>query len=162
LVIWAEGFKQSESAGLPFSDLMPASALVIYTAPAHPSLLEKALEKVSPQRVYLHAALPPFDYPQRLAEAIAALLRVAVQQWGGQISLNQLAERTAHTPSTIRLGLEALGDYIQITWETRQRLHVARVDFPQRINHAAFEAAVNESLAYRRYLGRAALEALAE
>lgn len=160
LSIWAEGVKQSDSVGLPLSALEPAPALLIYTAPANPALLEKALEKVQPQRIYLHAALPPFETPQKLAEAIAALLRAAIQQWEGQVTLTQIAERTAHRPDTIRLGLEALADYIEISWETSQRLHVHHANTPSRIQHPQFEQMVNETLAYRRYLGKVAIESL--
>jgi single-stranded-DNA-specific exonuclease len=158
LMIWAEGYSQSQSPGVPLSELNEAEALVIYTAPPHPDRLEKALRTVQPKRVYVFAELPPFDHPQRLAEAVVALLRVAQQQFAGRLKLSQLAERTAHHPQTIRLSLEALEAHINIEWLSQSSFRVIRVDQPPPIDHSGLARAIEETAAYRRFLRRVEID----
>lgn len=160
LMIWAEGYSVSQSPGLPLSQLDPAEALVILTAPASPDLLEKAIRKVQPKRIYFHGENPPFDTPQKLCEAISALLHTSQEQFGGEVKLTQLAERTAHAPATIRLALEALGESISIRWLTKSTLHVERAAPPPRIKFLPLERAMDETAAYRRFLARAEIDNL--
>ncbi|HLA44163.1 MAG TPA: single-stranded-DNA-specific exonuclease RecJ, partial [Aggregatilineales bacterium] len=84
LMIWAEGFSQKDSPGIPLSELEEADALILYTAPPHSDALQKAIKAVRPKRLYVYAQTPPFDQAQKLIEATAALLRAAQEQYDGR------------------------------------------------------------------------------
>jgi len=160
LIIWAEGYSQSQNPGVPLSALTPAAALLIHTAPPSPAQLTKAIQKVQPQRIYVYGEAPPYDNAQKIAEATAALLRAALQNYQGVIKLAQIAERTAHTPETIKLALAALGDSIEITWQSKFTLRVIRADQPPQVQNTSLEKASAEAAAYRRFFRRAELDNL--
>jgi single-stranded-DNA-specific exonuclease len=160
LAIWAEGFSAKDSPGLTLSALDAAEALVVYTAPPNPDALLKAVDSVTPRRVYIVAQLPPFDAPARLLEALTALLKTAQEQFSGQIKLGQLAERTAHSIPTIRLALEVLSQSCEFEWVTKSTLKVISVGSPPKNLPAEYLQAIEETAAYRRYFRRASLEAL--
>lgn len=153
LMVWADGLSQRDSPGVALSELEEAEALLIFTAPPGPHQLEKAIGKVHPQRVYLHGQSPPFDDSQRLLEALTALLRAAQDAYSGKVKLAQLAERTAHTPETIRIALETLADHIEIEWVSSLTIQVISAPpSPQGISAPELERAIEETAAFRRYV----------
>ena len=161
LMVWAEGLSQKQSPGAPLSDLEEADALLIFTAPPGPRQLQKAVQKVRPQRVYLHGKLPPFDDARRLLEGLTALLRAAQEEFSGKVKISTLAERTAHTPETTHIALEALADHIELEWQSKFTIIVISAPPPPPgLSAPQLEKAVEETAAFRRYIRSVAPENL--
>jgi|GEM_PF-5591882 len=156
LMIWAEGLSTAESNGVPYSQLEQSDALLVFTAPPNAKAIAKLINRVQPKRIYIHAALPRFDQPQRLLEALTALLRTVKNKLGGKVTVTKLAERTAHTNETITLALNILNKVgiIEITWLTSQTIEVHHADKepPHAINYSELNKALDETAAYRRYV----------
>jgi hypothetical protein len=101
----------------------------------------------------LRAEIPPFDDPRRLLDALTALMRAAQEEYSGKIKIAQLAERLAHTPETIRIALETLGDHIEIEWQSKLTIRVISAPPPPPgISSPELEKAIQESAAFRRYV----------
>lgn len=156
LVIWAEGYPRRDSPGLPFSELTPAEALLIYTAPFHLKILQAALKRVRPSRVYLFAEMPALNNPDELLSALVALLKAALEKMEGRIDIRQIAERLAQPEETIRLALENLADFVEIDWLTRSSAQIRAVHPIGSVKISPkLQQAIEETAAYRRYFRRA-------
>jgi single-stranded-DNA-specific exonuclease len=166
LVIWQEGVSNAEAVGRGLSQLEEGPALLILTAPPSPKRLDRALEKVNPARVYFRAEIPPFETPKKLTEALSALLRAALAsaEMKGEISLSALAERTAHSPETLKIILEGLekNGWAHLEWLSGVRLRVLESQPPGAIHSRDFYRAFEESTAYRRYLQTADIDKLGD
>ncbi|MBZ0306219.1 MAG: DHH family phosphoesterase, partial [Anaerolineae bacterium] len=150
LVIWAEGYSHRESPGVPFSELEPADALLIYTAPSNLKILQAAIKRVKPQRIYIYGEMPPLSEPDEILSAVAALLKTEVE-------IRQVAERLAQPEDTIRLVVE----HLPVEWPTRSTVRIqGRVD-KMKISPRLIQA-IEETAAYRRYFRRTEIGNLVE
>ncbi|MCB9435659.1 MAG: single-stranded-DNA-specific exonuclease RecJ [Anaerolineales bacterium] len=153
LTIWAEGYAAKKSPGLPLSELTPAAALVVLTRPARYQHLIQAVEQVKPQRVYLIAATSPISDLKTFVSLLEGLLRVVVEQQGGETSITQLRERLATTEKAIRLAVQQIAPTAQIG--SRGKINLAADDLTEADDWGALQAELNEIEAYHRYLLRA-------
>lgn len=160
-VIWAEGFRQAENPGMPLTGLSTGSPLVIYTAPALPNRLFRALEKTQARHVILIGADPPFvrlaDFQRRLLQLIAYVLN----QQAGQTTLEALAAATAQSYRTIQAALEyyqARGE-CGVDWSASPALTLTAESQPEpdTVDYWFERLKLNfyETLAYRAYFRRA-------
>ncbi|HZD56778.1 MAG TPA: hypothetical protein VE136_08655, partial [Anaerolineales bacterium] len=164
--IWCEGEARPKLAELGFScqdryGLSPATTLVIWTTPPGPQELHAALEAVSPERVYLFGIDPGGDDPEGFLKRLAGLVKYALREKKGQVSLSILAAATAQQEETARKGLawlqgrgfiQVLGgrnDEVLITEGEQTRSHDLQEITTQ------LDALLSETAAYRAHFGRA-------
>ncbi len=156
LMIWAEGYSRRESPGIPFSELEPADALLIYTAPSHLKILQAAVKRVKPSRIYIYGEMPPLNEPDEILSAVVALLKTKT---GEAVEVRQLAERLAQPEDTIRLVME----HLPVEWLTRSTLRVQKFEPRNKIKISPrLKQAIEETAAYRRYFRRAEIGNLLE
>ena len=80
--IWAEGYRRTESPGIPLSELTESPVLVVYTTPSGPEPLQNALQRVKPATVVLLGINPPFEAFSDVASAFDVPEKVAVWPFG--------------------------------------------------------------------------------
>lgn len=165
--VWAEGYAAKESPGIARSELSHVPALLIYTAPPSPELLEAILEKVAPQRAYLLAKMPTITDSTEFLQTLHGLLNTVVRAMNGETSLRQLAERLATTESVIDIALQFMRVRrpLHIEISKRGKVTIQPIDAPSNADHdatqqlyARFLYAWQEVEAYRRFLQRIELE----
>ncbi|PJF44644.1 MAG: single-stranded-DNA-specific exonuclease RecJ [Phototrophicales bacterium] len=165
--IWAEGLPSKSSPGMGRSSLKPTEALLIYTSPPSHFILEEVLKKITPQRVYLLATLPPIQDSTEFLQTLYGLLNTVIRSMDGKTTLLQLAERLAVTETLIDVALQfiQLRRPIQIDITQRGNVRVQEVEQIKSADHETitllyrrFEYLWQEIAAYRRYLNRAKLE----
>ena len=125
LAVWAEGdaLEKLTALGLPAFErthLPQAAVLAVWTPPPGPAELRQALEQVSPQRLLLFSIDPQLDQAQPFLQRLAGLVKYALNNRQGQVSLAQLAALTAQRQSAVKLGLVWLAARGHITIETMQ------------------------------------------
>jgi hypothetical protein len=106
--VWSEAGHKAEVGGLDRQELMPARALAIWTTPPGPGELRAAMERVSPEIVYLFGIDPRFDDVETFLRRLAGLVKRALNTHGGQVRISTLAAATAQREVTVRTGLEWL------------------------------------------------------
>lgn len=165
-IVWAEGFSTSNSPGLTFSELAEADALIILSAPAEPSQIEKAVEKVKPHRIYLVAVDPPVNTLPDFLKMLYGLASKVIEDAGGTVNIQKLMERLAQSRAVIQLGLhylDALGK-IRVEFGERTRIDLERGDGIPSTEVEAVErrlrSAWEEVETYRRYLRRVDIDQL--
>ncbi len=104
--VWEEA--GSDAGGSPRSALTTAPVLVIWTTPPGPLELQEVLARVKPGKVILFAHDPGLDSPKAFLERLAGLVKYALRQSEGQLSISRLAEATAQRPATVHKGVEWL------------------------------------------------------
>ena len=166
-IIWAEGEDKKAVGGTDRNGLEPAKALAIWTTPPGSAELRWALEKVKPEKIYLFAINPGTDEPKTFLERLAGLVKYAVSQRGGNVTLPELAAATAQREATVRLGLEwlAAGGHFDLRIEGQQ-LHFTAQTSPATTNATlnpylqqelfiALKGLLDETAAYRAFFTRA-------
>ena len=158
--VWAEGYRQAASPGLPLAGLPRADTLIIYTAPPGPQRLHEALEHVQPSTAVLIGADPPFTTAAEIQRRTLELVKYVLNQLDGRTTIEALAGAIGHTPAMVRCILElseASGDFA-VEWAQdggillSQRHGVRTRDTLD--ERAALEASVAEAAAYRAYFRR--------
>lgn len=155
--IWAEGEHKKAVNGKGRHELEAAETLVIWTTPPYGDVLREAVEKVRPQKVILVCREPEWDFLTRLA----GVVKFAVNQRGGRVSLVELAAATGERLAAVRLGLEYLSKRGQVTVESEAEGEIvlaasnARADEPAAAQlKSQIEKMTAESAAYRRLFSR--------
>ena len=134
--------------------------VIIWTIPPGPAELYDALGKVSPECIVLFAVNPEMDDPPAFLRRLAGLVKYALRGRDGQVSLSSLAARTAHSRSTVRLGLAWMAQKGQIEVVSQSRdqvtLRAGRGKTRDRLYavQAQLAAQLEEAAAYRSYYCR--------
>lgn len=167
-VVWAEGYPSKESPGKARTQLQPTAALLVYTVPPSPQVLDVVLDIVAAQRVYFLGALPPITDSTEFLQTLHGLLSTAIRSMKGETSVKQLAERLATTEGLIDVALQFMRLRRPLAIDigkrgkviVREQIRTAAVDHETvRGLYGRFEFAWNEIAAYRRQLvERAKLE----
>ena len=116
-ILWAEGEDKTEAVNtvkmdpnpikiVDRNDLTGAKDLVIWTAPASPSILKTALDIVRPTRVILLNGIPEKISAQMLTKRLMGLVKYTVNHNEGIASYQKLGAATAQSESTIQSALE--------------------------------------------------------
>jgi len=106
--VWSEAGARAEIAGRYRHELSPSKGLVVWTTPPGPGELQAALEKVSPERVYLFAIEPGLDHPEEFLKRLAGLTKHALNSANAdevRVNISALAAATAQREATVRAGL---------------------------------------------------------
>ncbi len=158
--VWAEGYRRAASPGVPLSELAPAPALIVYTAPHGPQALYEALQRVNPRRVVLLAIDPPFQDASAILRRLLELVKAVINQQAGRTTLTALAEALAQSPQSVIAALafaEARGE-IAVEYVDDDSLCILRAkanpSADQDDRFASFRAHVAEVAAYRAYFRR--------
>jgi hypothetical protein len=112
-MIWAEvnAGQQLAERGIQARDrfsLVPARALVVWTAPPGPTVLNEAVETVSPEVVHLFAVDPHMDQVKGFVERLLGLAKYALGKTRGQVQVSSLAAATGQREQAVTLGLQWL------------------------------------------------------
>ncbi|HEC24333.1 MAG TPA: single-stranded-DNA-specific exonuclease RecJ [Chloroflexi bacterium] len=165
--VWVEGVS---SEGLPFepeqvgtrATLPPARALVIWTAPPGPQELAQVLARTGATLIYVVARAVPDTSAEAFLKRLGGLVKYALREYGGEVSLLRLAGATAQREFAVRQGLEwmAAGGKIEIEWLEEDRLRFRRGGQGQADRTAleplldSLRASLEETAAFRRYFRR--------
>ena len=103
--VWSEAEARAEVAGRDRRELAPSQTIAIWTTPPGPAELQAALEKVSPDKVYLFGKDPDLDRPNVFLKHLTGLTKRATSTNEGRVSVSTLAAATAQREPTVRAGL---------------------------------------------------------
>jgi single-stranded-DNA-specific exonuclease len=188
-LVWGEGVLVGDAqacaapAGIALVDrnaLHEAERLVIWTSPPGPDELYGALDTVSPREVALFCLDPGLDAPRAFLQRLAGMVKYALREYEGRVSLAELAAALAHHRWTARLGLEwmALKGQVDLTWEgndvvlrvrdktsspSTKRLDMGLAEALRERTHVVegqLRAQLEETAAYRAYARQASAERL--
>lgn len=156
VLVWSEG--EDAVVGQNRNQLGPSTSLVIWTTPPGGPELQAALERVSPDVVYLFAVDPQLDDPETFVKRLGGLAKGALAREDGEIDLPALAAAMAHREETTRTGLAWLEAQGQVTvlQETSNAVQLAPGDGSTTDDLPAItkrlRALLEETAAYRRYV----------
>ena len=164
--VWSEAEARAEVAGRDRRELEPSQTLAIWTTPPSPAELQAALDKVSPERIYLFGKDPDLDRPQPFLKRLAGLTKRATSSTEGWVNVSTLAAATAQREPTVRAGLAwlAASGHLAILGAEGNEVHLTagdqteRDDLPQAA--AQLKALLQETAAYRAHFARADKETL--
>lgn len=163
-LIWAEG--SDKAIGIPRFELHPADEFSIYTTPASPADLRKALGMVKPKIVYVFAIPPAEEKPEEFLTHLAGLCKFVLNQRRGQTTVSELACAMAARESAIQIGLEWLAatgqlsvsmneDQVSLSKETQEKNPYLQAEL-----FTALKGILNETSAYRKYFASVDLKTL--
>jgi single-stranded-DNA-specific exonuclease len=166
LVVWAEGYPPGRSPGLRRDQLEQTPVLVVWTPPPGPREWRAALERVSPETVYLFAVKNEGADPGHFMSHLVGLIKHTLRRKNGIAELEQLAAASAQRIETVLQGiylLAARGD-VRIIAEETAIIQLAPGDGRQKLEIDEIEtrlrALLQETAAYRAYFTRTAPERL--
>ncbi|MBK7317164.1 single-stranded-DNA-specific exonuclease RecJ [Candidatus Villigracilis affinis] len=163
-LIWAEG--ADRAVGMPRFELRPADELSIYTTPASPADLRKALGIVKPKIVYVFAIPPAEEKPEEFLTHLAGLCKFTLNQRRGKVTVRELAAAMATRESAIQIGLEwmSAGGQLSVEFDEDQIVLSAEKQeknpYLQAELFVALKGILNETAAYRKYFASADLKTL--
>jgi single-stranded-DNA-specific exonuclease len=156
--VWGEGRKGDEISVLNRNQLAQGRALVIWTAPPGPDVLQAALAAVDPREVYLFGRLvPQMDAPRSFLQQIEGVIKYSISKLEGSVDLPQAAAALGHRVAAVRLGVDYWAGRGALTVvEERDTYVLVREGGQARegVRVAAAEAlrsVLNETAAYRRH-----------
>ena len=169
--IWAEGevLKKLAVAGIQARNrlsLQPCGTLVIWTIPPGPMELGKVIEKSVPTKIILFGEGASTDRTEDFLTRLGGLVKFALRNKGGNISVEELATWTAQRETTIRKGLkwmEAQGFFgvLGIFGDEIQVIPEGRIDVEnQKKLLEGVQFCLDETKAYRSYFLSARVESL--
>lgn len=168
---WVEGENRGEIDGRHRMDLEPNSTLIIWTTPPNQSILRKAINRVSPQKIILVARADPNSEPGSFLTRLTGLVKYALQERDGKTSTQALAAATAQTKWAVLKGLEWLSHRGEVNFQHDQDGEItlekcatdngdSRDDKKGGSIMREIEVLLEETEAYRHYFRRADPEAL--
>ena len=166
VLVWAEGADKAN--GKPRSGMTPSDELVIYTTPPSLTELRAALEIVKPKKVYIIGVSPASLKADEFLSQLAGLVKYAINNKGGKISIKELASVTTQRESVIRIGLEwlAAGGHVTVSADAGADavlLSAGNGEADQYVQKELFIAVkgiLEETAAYRAYFSRASIDAI--
>ncbi len=171
-LVWAEGVDKTK--GKSRFELHPADELVIYTTPPSPSELRAALEIVKPKIVHVFTVSPAKEKTDEFLARLAGMVKFAINNKGGKVSVNELAVATAQRVNAVWIGLEWLSAGGHVTAvpaalsESKGEGEAVLLSagngeanqYLQKELYLAVRGILDETAAYREYVSRAQVESL--
>lgn len=166
VLIWAEGADKAK--GKPRAELIQADEFAIWTMPPSPADLRAALEVVKPKIVYFFAAMPEEFKADAFLARLAGMVKYALNNKEGKVSVRELAAATAQRVGAVRIGLEwlAAGGHVTVSGDAgADALLLSRGNsetnqYLQKELFTAVKGILQETAAYRDYAARAEIHAL--
>lgn len=149
-------------------DLHQADEFAIWTMPPSPADLRAALEVVKPKIVYFFAAMPEEFKADAFLARLAGMVKYALNNKEGKVSVRELAAATAQRVNAVRIGLEwlAAGGHVTVSGDAgADALLLSRGNgetnqYLQKELFTAVKGILQETAAYRDYAARAEIHAL--
>ncbi len=118
--VWCEADATAKLAAMGIAGsqrqaLSPARALAIWTTPPGPGELRAAIERVSPQVIYVFGVDPEATGVEPFLKRLAGLVKYALNAQQGRVSLTGLAAATGQLEASVRLGLQWLAGRGHVT-----------------------------------------------
>jgi len=160
--VWAEVDRPDGS--VTREGLTRGRPLIIWTVPPGPGELRRALERVSPPKVYLLAQDPGTDDLAAFVSRLAGLAKYVLSSWEGRTTVGGLAAAMGQREETVRAGLAwlaARGDVRVCEEDGAVRLSSggeAQGDLARA--QARLQALLQETRAWREYYRTAKAESL--
>jgi single-stranded-DNA-specific exonuclease len=164
VLIWAEGADKAK--GKPRTELSQADEFAIWTMPPSPADLRAALEVVKPKVVYFFATLPEEFKTDAFLARLAGLVKYAINNKDGRVSIHELAAATAQRVRAVQIGLEwlAAGGHVTVSGEEEALLlskgNGETNQYLRKELYVAVRGILQETAAYRDYAARADVGAL--
>jgi len=166
ILVWSEADARMEATGRDRRTLEAAEVMAIWTTPPGPVELRLALERVSPEVVYLFGVDPGLRRPSQFLERLAGLAKRTLSSNRGRFEISALAAATAQREATVRAGLDWLSaqGHLAILEERDGEVHLEagdgepRADAPR--SAARLKALLEETAAYRAHFARVSAEKL--
>jgi single-stranded-DNA-specific exonuclease len=166
VLTWAEGADKGK--GRSRLDLRPADEFAIYTTPPSPTELRAALEVVKPKIVHVFAVSPAKEKADEFLARLAGMVKFAINNKGGRVSINELAVATAQRVGAVRIGLEwlAAGGHVTAVPDAEADAVILSAgsgeadQYLQKELYVAVRGILEETAAYREYVSRAKIESL--
>lgn len=122
-VIWAESdttrlLSKHDFRFVSRIRLYPAETLIVWTIPAHPSLLHEAVERVLPEKIVLFAVSPTVDEVEMFLHQLAGMVKYVITHQNGLVAIDHLAASLAQTRESIQCGL----DWLEAKGSIRQKI----------------------------------------
>ncbi len=163
LQVWGEGLKMDEIPIRNRSQLVPGRALVIWTAPPGPDVLQAALAVVDPQEVHLFGRLvSEMDAPRSFLRRLEGVIKYSLAKLGGKVDLPRAAAALGHRAAAVRLGIDYWASRGTLTVVEERDTYVlvreggrAREEVRVAVEEA-LGSVLGETAAYRRYFRRVA------
>ena len=152
--VWCEG--EAGIDGLPRNELSPSATLIIWTTPPGPTELERVLERVRPQQVFIFNQSPPTFTMEQFLRQLGSRLKFVISSRQGRTSLGELAGSLARRELEIRYGLEWFAAKGQIAFDLRRNgvITVSPTTGNGQVAQPRLEAlllaSLEETAAYRR------------
>jgi single-stranded-DNA-specific exonuclease len=170
LQVWCEAESVGKLAELGITprdrySLAPGEALAIWTVPPGPVELQIVLERVDPNRVHIFGIEPESTGVESFIRRLAGLVKFALKDKGGRVSILKLASATAQREAAVRKGLAWMAAKGHIHWDEENDDLVLKeggkstgdkvVEITRQL-----ESILHESSAYRTHFARAKAEDL--
>ena len=164
--VWCEGEARRLIPSHTRYELEPCRALAVWTTPPDQQVFQAALEKTSPEIIYLFGIDPGTDALDAFLRRLTGLAKYALRSNQGQLTISALAAATAQREATVRKGLAWLAARGHLTIQSEQG---DAIILEKGIQQAAsdlgeitqwLKALLDESNAYRVHFARADKEAL--
>ena len=167
-LIYAEGEHDWRSQSADRCHLAPAASLVFWSAPPGRAELRDILDQVAPRQVTWFGVATSSDQAQPFLTRLTGLVRFALKERAGRITLPELAAATAQREGTVRLGLawlEARG-HIRLQPDGEAGFQVSAGGSPDMAASARIESdlayMLQETAAFRAFCQQADLRLLLE
>lgn len=165
ILVWAEAGARDKltEVGVTCTDrnkLVPHDKLVIWTTPPGGLELRTALERVSPEVLYLFAVDPSVDRMEALLERLIGLIKFALYRSDGRVQISALAAATAQRETTVKVGLEWLTarGILKVLSEQNDEIRLAEGEQVEGEDLARMseklQGLLAETAAYRKYFTR--------
>lgn len=142
------------------------SGLVIWHAPPSQQVLQSVLQAWRPGGVYVRLQANPFDGLTAFVRQVMGLVKYAVQHYGGQVDLAELAWQVGHQPGTVAVALRWLAAQgkLAIIAESDALWQVRPAKEPPQSEAVSLQAELvsllEETAAYRQFAQGASLAGL--
>jgi len=159
--LWAEAAAVTGFAARGRDELQPGSALVVWTIPPGPRVLEQALDRVKPEQVYLFAIDPELDAMDAFLRRLTGLVKHALSAYDGRLEWEALAAAVAHRVCTVQAGVRWLmARGLASPLEERDDAIIVegggvRDEGAERITRREVEELLRETAAYRAHFCQA-------
>ncbi len=166
LLVYAEGEHGLASPVIDRFHITLTENLVVWSIPPDRAELRHLLESANPRRVYWFGISTSTDQALPFLTRLSGLIRFAVRQRQGQVTLAELAAATAQRERTVRLGIDWLVARGYLTYQNNEtevlRMSIGGNSNPEQAAQTERDLAylLQETAAFRAYCQTADLDSL--
>jgi single-stranded-DNA-specific exonuclease len=167
-LVYAEGEQTLRGRSVDRCRLLPAANLVFWSAPPSRKELLDILDQVAPRQIAYFGISATADKPEPFLNRLSGLVRFALKERGGRVTVPELSAGMGHREQTVRLGLSWLAARGHLSYEPDGQggllLKKDGINDPEavaRIEHD-LNYMLQETAAYRAFCQKTDLHALFE